>query len=62
MSGKTYFKITHTETGEELYACTSHPVKAELLCDTLCLTGCTAEQITKEQYEEETGDEEEDES
>lgn len=57
MNEKTYFKITNTVTGEELYASVNIPITAEKICETLCLTDCTEEQITKEQYDAEADDE-----
>ncbi len=57
MNEKTYFKITNTQSGEELYVSVNIPIPAEKICETLCLTDCTAEQITKEQYDAEADDE-----
>lgn len=60
MAEKYYYKIINESTGEDFYAECSLPVKAEKVCDILELDGYRAEAISKEEYdaEDDEGDDE----
>ena len=51
-----YYKIINDSTGDELYAKCNLPVKAEKLCDILGVEGYHAESISKEEYDSEAND------
>ena len=54
---KHYYKMTSID-GTELYVSTNLPLKSNKLCEILGLDDCTAVEITKQEYDENTEDEE----
>ena len=54
---KYYYKITSID-GTELYVSTDLPLKSNKLCEILGLGDYTAVEITKQEYDENTEDEE----
>lgn len=56
---KYYYKLINDETGEvECYISIDFPFKKEKVCEYLCLDGFHAEYCTKEEYFNETEEEE----
>lgn len=56
---KWYYRLTDTESGECVFASANLPIKAEKFCGFIGLEGYTAEEISKEEYEQESDDSDE---